>query len=525
MERFIRQKYEERAFVSGSKPPPRRTSSLSSDDMPGPPLPPKPGRRFGFRIGSGSASTSRAEKMTPPISPVTSPAKANKQSRILGSAVGNQMEDYDAKLTTLRLMGFMDDRRSLALLKSTNGDLDRTVDALVSGGESTGPPPGTITPVSTSSAATGNGLSIAKTRQPDARSTNPFDALDKQSLPQRAATMPIQHTIPASQPFQPNSTAFSSAMYSDPVSLASGFQSMQISQPGPQSDVRATSYGTNPFLPQQPANHTYPMPNGSQYQTQGLVPQSTNPFDRPGPPQPLPQANPWGQPMPQAMNMPPANPWLAQANQFVQTPQASTPQGYSQEPSQADFFSMQPPQPQRQPQQYIQPQQSNYQQQAQTNPFMSNTQSNIPPSNPFQQPFASQPQPSPNTQPQVNPGQQAFGQQAQYGAQMPTAPSPMNGQPVRHDKSSILALYNQPYLPPSQPLHTAATGNQQQRSVTMPVGASSGSMNPFAAQGNTNPAIAGGYNGNTNGFHGQPGQPMAAGYAGAAMNGQASPWQ
>jgi hypothetical protein len=53
----------------------------------------------------------------------------------------------------------------------------------------------------------------------------------------------------------------------------------------------------------------------------------------------------------------------------------------------------------------------------------------------------------------------------------------------RHDKSSILALYNQPHLAPQRPLQTlpedGVPHDLPQRSATMPP-SFSGSMNPFS---------------------------------------------
>ena len=51
MERFIRQKYEQRAFMNNSQPGTRHnTGSTSSVEDKPPPLPPKPTKRFGFGL-------------------------------------------------------------------------------------------------------------------------------------------------------------------------------------------------------------------------------------------------------------------------------------------------------------------------------------------------------------------------------------------------------------------------------------------------------------------------------------------
>lgn len=497
IERYVRQKYQYRAFISGSPAKADsfdRNGSISSDDQP-PPLPPKPGRKFGFGFRSSSSMMSRSDKMTPPMSPVlgnyssSSPARTNKQSRVLGSTIGNQDEDYDSKLATLREMGFKDARRNSTVLKSTNGNLDRAVEALVRMGDTNGPPSGTITPRSASSA--GNGLTVTKTRPVEHQNGNPFEALDHQPLPQRSATMPVQHTLPPSQPLQNVAATYQQYQptQADPFSLQTSFQGLHVSQPV-QGDGRSLSIGNNPFLSQTaPHSLTYPPPSATpQYQTFSPGAQSSNPFDRSQQSQsPLPM-NPWANQASQNPQVAPSNPWLPQQDQLVQTPQAQTPSAYGQNPNQADFFS----QPgQQYPAQYSQ---------APSNPFVTNPQPLMSPSNPFQQPFAApsapQNQPPPQFHAQNQPQQQAFPPQQMPATQpgYPMINQQPSAAPFRHDKSSILALYGQPYLPPSQPLQSpSAAGQSAPRSVSMSAAApSSGSMNPFASQlGGQGPTAAG----------------------------------
>ncbi|KAF2157533.1 ArfGap-domain-containing protein [Myriangium duriaei CBS 260.36] len=475
IERFIRQKYEQRAFISGSgsgsgsKPHRLRTASISSDDQPPPPLPPKPGRKFGFSLRSSSSTVSRSDKMTPPISPVlgslsnasSSPAKTNKQSRVLGSTVGNHEDDFDAKLATLRDMGFRDTRRNSSILKSMNGNIDRTVEQLVRIAETSRPPSGTITPVSASSAANSNGLSVTKTRPSENHNTNPFDALDHQPLPQRSATMPVHQSLPPSQPLAPH-----------------------LSYPPPAMS--------------------------SQYQLQGQTFQSSNPFQQTTQFQNATPADPWSPQRSQSLASPSANPWLQQQNQFVQTPQAQTPTTYAQNPNQSDFFS----QPVNQYQSQSQPPH------APSSTFAVDPQRYTSPSNPFQQPFSAPSAPPPNLQQAFYSTPQSQVQQQYQQTSFPTQPTqpslyPLQTQqpppPARHDKSSILALYNQPFVSPSQPLHSLAEEQQQtpQRSATMPVG----SMNPFAVTGSAN--------GVSSPMQGQQGHQAWAG----ASFGQNGPWQ
>ncbi|KAF2222334.1 hypothetical protein BDZ85DRAFT_263464 [Elsinoe ampelina] len=509
MERFIRQKYEHRAFISGAQPARQRAGSHSSDDGHRPPLPPKPGKKFGFGLRSTSSVIPRRdnEKFTPPLSPSytgsngsASPAKANKQSRVLGSTVGNQDDDFDAKLATLRDMGFKDTRRNSTILKSLGGNVDRTVEALVRIGETSKPPSGTITPVSAGSAA--NGLTVEKRRTNEGSMGNPFDALDNQpqQTQQRSVTMPVQQAAGAQQfmpqqAYNPYQQPQAYPSQQDQLSLHTGFQNLQVSQPSQYTASPATNYASNPFLPQpqqsqQPQAVMSPSFQAPQYD-QSQQPEPSNPFLRRVQSQTF-QPNPWGQQMaPQRTQSPAANPWMPQQQQqFVQTPQAQSPMGYSQA---QDGFSA----PAQQPQAQQSPMYSG------NNPF--NSQPGLPqsttPSNTQQQPFESpaafapqspfgfapqqpqQPQQPYFQQPQA---QQYFPQQQNTYPPASQSPAPA---PYRHDKSSILALYSQPHLAPSRPLGSLPEDTSQQpapqRSVTMPHGMSlaGGNMNPFAANG------------------------------------------
>ncbi|KAI4731735.1 ArfGap-domain-containing protein [Aureobasidium sp. EXF-10728] len=492
MERFIRQKYEHKAFV-GARPRSHTVggASISSTEGVPPPLPPKPGKKFGFSLGVRSSSVTQ-QRFTPPLSPAltgsdgrsTPPVgKMNKPSRVFGSNVGNQEEEtFDTKLASLREMGFPDTRRNSMVLKNVNGNLDKAVETLVRLGDTTSGAQGTLTPMSGStSSSTANGIYIEKQRaQPEkaASSTNPFDALDLQP-PRRAFTQPALSTA-APQPFY-NPFLQPQAQPQAQQSLQNSFSAMQISNQQPQQ------YQNNPFMPQQiqqPLQAPTLAPQETQ-QYQQPQPQS-NPFLRKTQSQTFAPSNPFGIQLSAA----PQNSWLAQSQ--VQTPQAQSPAAFYQ--PQQDFFSAQPQQQQQSQyqQQLQQPQQQQvpYQQSQQLAPqHTSNPYANMAPqpnSNPFQLPQSSQPEPYQSYQS----AQQQMPQQQQQLYPQPTG---------RYGKTDIMALYNQPQLAPSRPLQslpengmapTVMPQQQQQqiqvpyqmqqppqRSVTMPVG--SGSMNPF----------------------------------------------
>ena len=220
LERYIRQKYELRAFSGGnaggaSRPPAVKqytgsTSTGSLGDEP-PPLPPKPGKKFGFSLRSASSSFAggrrKPDVFTPPLSPTYNAherageppnLKSSKPSQIFGMRITSVNNNFDQKLGTLRDMGFTDARLNSEVLKSTNGVLDKAVDILAQMAEegmvqssaetSLGR---ALTPVSMSSSAF-NGISVEKRRQPEKKTLDPWEALDEP--PQRSATVPLPQT-------------------------------------------------------------------------------------------------------------------------------------------------------------------------------------------------------------------------------------------------------------------------------------------------------------------------------------------
>lgn len=557
MEKFIRQKYEMRGLKEGGSTQPAMrhntgsTGTGSWSEEP-PALPPKPSKKFGF-IRSASTPFHRSNKpdrFTPPLSPAytgserpdsrdepASPQKPNKPSQMFGMKITSVGNNFDAKLATLRDMGFEDNRRNSDVLKSTNGNVDRAVETLVRLGEGskpasrgTTPAPRSLTPVSTSGPGV-NGITIEKTRQPEKKiSTNPWEALDE--APQRSATLPLPQASvpPRAQSAEPSSNSWNPFLSQQaPAStsatgLENSFQNLQMSQTGPaqQSFIQQNQqqqvpqippqYQASPFQTQQQI-HSNPwhaqqqaMPQQS-YTTDSMyasqpsatspVDHYSNPFLRSSRSQTFTPSNPWATQSNSIQTPPPANPWAAPQQSQSPAPavqQTSNPFGVTQQQNawqQAQMFTQQintaSPAPMQSQPEYFAQQQSQPQAQAQGQqqmPFQQPQTVSQAPSNPWQQ----QQQLGASIQQQAP--QQFQQQQPQQLQQPPTQGQPQYPpQPSRPDKSSILALYNMPQLAPQGPLQTlhedptmqAAQMDQQQapqRSATMPM---AGTMNPFGA--------------------------------------------
>ncbi|EME80357.1 uncharacterized protein MYCFIDRAFT_116804 [Pseudocercospora fijiensis CIRAD86] len=435
IERYIRQKYEQRTLSSG-RGAPRQTiqntgstgTGTGSWSEEGPDLPPKPTKRFGFTLRSSSAALSkRQERITPPLSPaysgsersheLPSPKGINKPSRLFGMKITTVDNNFNQKLAYLRDMGFNDNSKNTEVLKGTGGNVEKAVETLVRLGEGTRPisrsatpAPRALTPVSMGSFGT-NGISIEKKKD-----SNPWEIRDSAPppIPARAASVPPQSTASASwnpflqSPAQPQQTQAQ-------TTLENSFQNLQqtdfFSQP-----QQAQQPAQEQFLSGQPSN-----PWGPQQPQQG---DAQNPWQQPQQQQQTVQQNPWAQAVQQPQQTAAPNPWQQQATQ------------------------------------QFQPQQS---------------QSGAP--NPWDQQVQQHPQLLPHQQ---QPGYVNFGQS--YGQQ---------GSGIKHDKSSILSLYNYPQMAPQRPLQTLpedGTLQQQQppqleqmpqRSATMPVSMMSGNTNPF----------------------------------------------
>ncbi|KXL48582.1 hypothetical protein M433DRAFT_138891 [Acidomyces richmondensis BFW] len=367
MEKYIRQKYELRAFMPGSAAPAARhntgsTGTGSWSEEP-PPLPPKPGKKFGFGLRSRSSGLSGQKhdrNFTPPISPsysggereATSPSGVkhdNKPSQMFGMKITTVGNNFDAKLAMLRDMGFNDNRRNSDVLKTANGDVDKAVEALVRMGEGSGsrtqtPGPRTLTPASMASQGV-NGITIEKTRQAGLPkvSSNPWEI---QGESQRAVTQPALQAVPprsqSAAPSQPSWNPFlSQPQQNQQQGIESAFQNLQLSPTavGHQQFTQQQShlqFQNDANLPAQNSWNTSSMPQqqamgtvlgqqyqqGQQYQLHAppIVPQQTsNPFLRRAASQTFTSSNPWTQSVPplqttpvQAQSNPFGDPWQQQ---------------------------------------------------------------------------------------------------------------------------------------------------------------------------------------------------------------------
>ncbi len=493
LERFIRQKYDQQAFSSGTVRPAARHdtgSTRSSEDQP-PPLPPKPTRRFGFglRAVSSTLPLSRTSQISPPESPngrngygrPPSPIRINKQSRIFGASVGGVTGDnMDSKLATLRDMGFPDEKRNTNILKGLGGNLERAIESLVRLGEGSAPASTSRTSIPARNVAVSQPLNLglntsrAVPQSQSAAQPAPLSQGTFQGQPNSQDTVEpndqVSQVLSPSNPFQPQS--YNPFQTSNPqsttYSLDRAFESMQVSQP---------------LFP----NATGGYPSQQQQIQDARLQQSMTP-PVPQPPQHYYQSNPYIQ-----QNQAPAgsyNPFLhnaqqIQSNSFISYP--FTAQQQTAIPSYNPFLhspsmtqSPTSEYPSQTPQAHIQGQPT--QQQPLPGHFMG---------------FQGQQQSDPymvQHQPPINSGQPQL-QQFQVSNQPPPQPL-LPQQTGRFDKSSILDLYNYPHLAPPplstnshepvsspQPLMAGQSSNgppvQQQRSVTMPAALLSGSRNPF----------------------------------------------
>ncbi len=503
LEKFIKQKYDQQLFSGGhSRRPATRNdtgSTRSSEDQP-PPLPPKPGKRFGFGLRSASSTLplSRNTPASPPRSPQdgvngysAEPIRVNKQSRVFGASVGGGGGEMEAKLAQLKDMGFGDEKRNASILKGMNGNLERAIETLVRLGEGSAPTSRSRTPnqarniavsqplssLPSSAQSTGvvNGISFAANGDTSATSTDSQGQQSHQSVDQSQAQ--ANRNFSPSNPYQ--SPAQSYNPFGIPneqpanVSLERAFSSMQISsqqqqplfpnatggypsQPPPAQDTRFQTM--TPPVPQMPQQYIQSNPYVQQNSASN---QSYNPF-YPTTQQALPQST---------------------------SPYASTPQTPDTQQSYNPFQQYQPPSiPQQLMNGYSPESPGEFSPQVPQDSFF---QQNLKPQFQHQQfsnPYA--PQHS-----MTDPSQYSMQSRPQQPQQFdPYQAQPLQPQPTgRIDKSSILALYNYPQLAPpplannasAAPSPEPSTANlppgvkQGQRSVTMPVQLSSGSRNPF----------------------------------------------
>ncbi|KAI0913985.1 hypothetical protein F4823DRAFT_473530 [Ustulina deusta] len=336
MERFIRSKYVQPPSGTPTNGPTRHNTGSSDEGTP-PPLPPKTGTRF-FKSGTLSFR-SKKDPQSPRES--TSPQYAlpprddhlrNKPSKVFGASVHQDSVEATAlKLTQLRDMGFADDKRNAMILKGVNGNLEKTIEALVRLGEGGGPiSPGPTTPRDLLSKSltprptkmVTNGLSLSKPSPPlpvhspsspsndpweispaqpqSSQSTgtlqnknpfynnNPFGAPSQQSEYNLSQSMQNLSLAPSQSPLFPHHTGgapttqpVSQPTYSHsmtpPMPQIQNFASMSFNsnQTYPQPP-QLPQQGYNPFL-QAPTTPQQPLSlNTSSYQYQGAM--TNNPF-------------------------------------------------------------------------------------------------------------------------------------------------------------------------------------------------------------------------------------------------------
>lgn len=515
LERFIRQKYDQQVFSGGSVRTARRNdtgSTRSSDDQP-PPLPPKPGKRFGFGLRSVSSAFtgSKSNRNSPPRSPDSptgyhtppSPIRVNKQSRVFGASVGSSGDDLESKLVTLRDMGFPDDKRNLAVLKGVSGNLEKAIESLVRLGEGSAPTSRSRTPLQARNIAVSQPLSSGK-QQPASKSAtdNSFPEVPaiynepSSSQNVRQPQQPVVQTPVPSNSFQTqtlNPAPNGQSQFAT-YQVEKAFEGMHISQPlfpnatggypsqhPPLQDPRLQQSMTPP-VPQATHQHYQSNPYQQYAQMSNL---NFNPFlPNPSPHVSSTPASPYQSSFPH-QNFGSFNPYL-NLSPVVQTASPQATNGYPQQlfPN----YSHAQPQPQQQ-------QEITYSQPALLQHSLAQTN-----------PFGMQPRGPTTTLSQHS--YQNF-QPLNYLQAQPTG---------RVDNSGILALYNYPHLAPqpqnvnsfnetssllpssasptsprlpSLPENGASESNgshqtlQQapqppQRNVTMPIVAS-GNRNPFHA--------------------------------------------
>lgn len=501
MERFIRQKYEHRAFAVDSAPGSRQnTGSTSSDDRP-PPLPPKPSKRFHFPSLRAASSTFpvRSNTLSPPTSPGLSgfgrepspPPKDKKPAKLLGAEVGGSRDDgFETKLTYLRDMGFADERRNMQVLRGLDGNVEKSVETLVRLGEgsksssrSHSPlPPSPLADIGFTNGFT-NGLTVDKTRTSPRgdKSNNPFDINVHKSLPPpptqgqtgaRGAFMerivspsislnPFLQTGQQAQQTTldqsfPNMQISQQQQQQPQIPQGQSFQTLQNSQQIQQSQQQAanpqlfpnTTGGYNANQPQtNPFLQTYtppPMPQlPSQYQQ----------FTQPSPFQPPQQQTNYNQQ--QATGQ--ANPFLRTSRSQIFNPtnsfDQSAPFGVNNtQQQQQQPVQMATPQPQTSynPFQANQPQQSQqqqYQSVQTSSPFQQGH-----PSSPFQQPQSSSPFQSMNAS---QPQQQVIYQEPQalqHSNTMPFLPFASPGSAPPQQQQSFQS-FNPPQPQQHQPTY------------------------------------------------------------------------
>ncbi|KAK6865001.1 UBA/TS-N domain-containing protein [Apiospora arundinis] len=450
MERFIRSKYAQVPSAASNTGRPGRSRSVESDEGTPPPLPPKTGSKF---FKSGSIFRSNKKSLENQHGPRSPPADLrNKPSKVFGASVQHDtIDDTAQKLSQLREMGFADDKRNAMVLKGVNGNLEKTIEALVRLGEgggvspslttprqesfpsfppqtshSLGPPPRTPTSSSMSrlspaaSPASNNPWDMPPAQPQSSQSTgtlpnrNPFLSTNPFGMPAQQAEFTLNQSLqnlslaPSQQPQQlfPHHTG--GIPVSQPVQQPLYQQSM--TPPIPQNqNFASVSFNNNQTYPQpaQPAQNNY------------------NPFLQ------APGAQP-----PQSLSLNTSNAQSQQGafgnNPFARSPTRLTSPTLGQIPEQTQ-------------QNFYASPQSLYG----NNPFLALGQpaQQMPYGQPLQQQQQQQPQQQ-QFQPQAQQQPQGFDQMFYQTQQHQQQQQPQTQTPW-HDKASIMALYNYPSLAPA----------------------------------------------------------------------------
>lgn len=432
MERFIRQKYQERSLADGKPRPPSRDATPPPSKPP-PANPPteiksaKRGKIFGFKLRASSSAfpvSKRGDRDLPPIPPTVenvfdAEIRSDKPPKTrLDESSGDKL--LQAKLSRLQAMGFQNNERNRAVLARLSGDMSKTVESLVRLGEGadldsmkstpvgsqTGTPSKTFFPESVKAAKPGG------TGWPPPEPNHQLPSLEQSSL-NASCVPPAQNQLPLE-------------------SLNQAFNDVQISQPlfphstggypraQPAAQDPRFQHSMTPPVPQVSRHHDY-------HSTPASANSSTNPFLR--------LQNPYH--VDAHLNVIPQNfePTSAPATNpfFNQQLHYSTGQH-------APFSApLQPHTSGANPYGAPVPEQQSYW--SQSTPLISPNLPQLSPPVPQQtsNPRANLPQP-----------QASSSQQAYAGIQ----PAPIRPQPTgRLDKKSILALYNLPQFSP-QPVPT-----------------------------------------------------------------------
>ena len=237
MERFIRQKYVNRAMAASK----RRPGGSDLDDTP-PPLPPKTPSRLGMRSASSifplgsKAKKANGFEPTSPRGQQHEPPLRSKSSGLFGVTLEREptdVSDTERKLAKLRDMGFPDDHKNSVVLKGVGGSLEKAVEALVRLGEGSGrgltPARASTMPI-TRSLTPGASLDGPRARPISPASTNPFDMLDNPPTPQPLSSQSTG-TLQTKNPYLPTNPFGAPSRQAAPSALDLAFQNMSLAPP------------------------------------------------------------------------------------------------------------------------------------------------------------------------------------------------------------------------------------------------------------------------------------------------------